>query len=102
VQELLSLHCVSEMQQLLFGVCWQTLFALQLSIVHGLPSSGQIQGATHKLVSKVQMFEHFNVPVYPLPLTPAQVAPPNAEPSHCSVPSLIPFPQTGLQSLSLR
>jgi hypothetical protein len=37
--------------------------------------------------------EHFKVPVYPVPKTPAHVAPPKALPSHCSVPSIRLFPQ---------
>jgi hypothetical protein len=59
-----------------------------------------VQGAEHKLVSKVQELEHFSVPVYPLPMTPAQVAPPKSVKSHFSVPSLFAFPQTIAQLLS--
>ena len=59
-----------------------------------------MQGATHELVSKVHESVHFNVPVYPAPITPAHVAPPNALPSHFSVPSLTPFLHSGSQSLS--
>ena len=89
---MLSLHWEADVQQPLIAVCWQTLFT-HWSVVHILPSSEQVQGATHKLVSKVHKPEkHFNVPVYPVPKTPAHVAPPKLAPSHFSVPSLIPFP----------
>jgi hypothetical protein len=72
-----------------------------ISVVHEFGSSGQLQGAMHEPVSKVQFEKHFKVPVYPVPKTPEQVAPPKAVPSHFSVPSLIPFPQTAAQLLSL-
>ena len=91
VHELLSLHPEDDVQQLDIGVCWQTLFT-HWSVVQELLSLGQVQGAIHKLVSKVQTLEHFNVPVYPEPKTPAQDAPPNSTLSHFSLPSLIPFP----------
>ena len=64
-----------------------------------LPSLGHVHGGIHKLVLNSQ-FEHFNVPVYPAPFTPAHVAPPKEVPSHFSVPSRIPFPHTEAQSLS--
>jgi hypothetical protein len=60
----------------------------------------QSQGAMHELVLNWQL-EHFNVPVYPVPKTLAQVEPPKAVPSHFSVDSIIPFPQTATQLLSL-
>jgi hypothetical protein len=40
----------------------------------------------------VQRLEHFNVPLYPFPIILAQVAPPKAELSHFSVPSIFPLP----------
>jgi hypothetical protein len=68
---------------------------MQISLVQASLSLGQLQGAAHELVSNVQTLEHFNVPVYPEPKTPEQVAPPKAlEVSHFSFPSLIPFPHS--------
>jgi hypothetical protein len=99
VQTLLPLQSEFDLQQLVIGICWQTLLEHK-SVVHIFGSSGQLQGATHELVSKVQLEKHFNVPVYPAPLTPAHVAPPKELPSHFSVPSLYPFGHTGRQLLS--
>jgi hypothetical protein len=76
----------------------QTLF-WQTSVVQGLLSLGQVQGAIQELVLNWQL-EHFNVPVYPVPNTLKQVAPPKAVPSHFSVPSRTLLPQTAEQSLS--
>jgi hypothetical protein len=45
--------------------------------------------------------EHFKVPVYPVPKTPAHVAPPKEEVSHLSVPSITLFPHLASQLLSL-
>jgi hypothetical protein len=77
----------------------QTLF-WQTSVVHGLLSLRQLQGATHELVLNWQL-EHFNVPVYPVPNTLKQVAPPKKVPSHFSFPSITLFPQEAAQLLSL-
>ena len=77
------------------------LLESHMSVVHTFPSLGQLQGATQEVVLKIQeVDEHFNVPVYPVPFTPAQVAPSKSTPSHFSVPSLFPFPQTAAQLLS--
>jgi hypothetical protein len=54
----------------------------------------------HEPVSKVQLEKHFKIPVYPIPMTPAQVAPPKEIPSHLSAPSRTLFPQTAVQSIS--
>jgi hypothetical protein len=96
-------------QTLLLQVCGdvqlpQLVLILQIVLVPQLyPKLEQVtvQGAAHKLVLKVHRFVHFNVPVYPAPKTPSHVAPPKAELSHFSVPSIIPFPQTGVYTQSL-
>jgi hypothetical protein len=96
-------------QALLLQVCGdvqlpQLLLIPQIVLVPQLyPKLEQVtvQGATHKLVLNVHKPVHFKVPVYPAPKTPSHVAPPKAEPSHFSVPSLIPFPQIGVYTQSL-
>jgi hypothetical protein len=96
------LHSEEEIQQPFIGICWQTPL-LHISVVQGFPSFIlQVQVAVHELVSKVHELEHFNVPVYPLPITPAQVAPPKLESSHFSVASITPFPQLAAQLLSFK
>ena len=63
------------------------------------PSSTQLHGDLHEVVSNVQFELHFNVPVYATPRTPVHVAPPK-EPSHFSDPSLILLPHSYAQSES--
>jgi hypothetical protein len=95
------LHSEEERQHPFIGICWHAPL-LHNSVVQILLSSLQTQGSTQELVSKVHEPEHFNVPVYPLPIIPAQVAPPRLEPSHFSVASITPFPQLAAQLLSFK